>query len=116
MTDMIDLMLVMMYIGCGVYCVYAYFAQRKEKGLLANKIICFNREPQKCRDPEAFLRLILPRTLILGIGLTLFGGLFTLDYFFGGGSFWLTLVLTLLPLGLFAWYTLAQQKAAKRFW
>ncbi len=117
MTGMMDILLIVSFIGCGIYSIYSYFIQRQKSVLLENKIICPNNcEPKKCKDAKEFLQFILPRTLILGIGLVVFGGLFVLDHFFGNNNSIVTLLLVILPTTLFIWYVVVQQKAAKRFW
>lgn len=117
MTGMMDIMLVVMFIGCGLYGIYSYFMQRKETAVLANKMICpSNCEPKKCRQPKAFLQFILPRVLGFGIGLVVFGALFILDHMYGNNSPWLTLVLMVLPILLLVWYVREQHRAVKRFW
>lgn len=116
-TSMMDMMLVVMYIGCGLYSLYSYYMQRKSKVILANKVMCPNGyDPQKCVDVQAFLQFMMPRLLVFGIALVLFGGLFVLDHYFGKNNAWLTVVLIFLPLVFLAWYVLQQRKAAKRFW
>lgn len=117
MTSMMDVLLIAMFIGCGIYSIYSYFLQRKSSVLLANKIICpSNCEPKKCKQPEAFMKFILPKTLGFGIALVLFGGLFVLDHFFGGNSPWLTILLVILPTALFFWYVAMLHRAAERYW
>lgn len=117
MTSMMDVLLIVMFIGCGIYSIYSYMIQRKSRKLLANKIICpGNCEAKKCKEPEAFLTFILPKTLTLGIGLLVFGALFVLDHFFGGNNLLVTILLMVLPTALFFWYVAMQRKAAERFW
>ncbi len=117
MPDMMDMMVAITYFCFGVYCLSSYFLLRKRKVLVANKIL-YPRDcdPARCRKPEAFISFILPRVLLLGVVLVLFGGLFLLDHFVGTGSPWLTLVTIFLPLAFFAWYVREQRKATQRFW
>lgn len=115
--SMFDLILTAMYIGCGGYCIYTYFIQKKAGELLANKILCPNNgDPKTCKKPEEYIRYMLPRILILGIGMMFFGGLFLLNRYFGSGSMAASLALTTVPLVLLIWYAVIQRKAVKLYW
>lgn len=117
LTGMMDVFLIVAYIGCGLYGLFSWFLQRGSKAVLENRIICPNGcAPKRCRDPQAFLAFILPRVLILSLGLLVLGGVLVLDHFLGGWNAWLTIALMALPLALFFWYVHEQQKAVDRFW
>ena len=116
-TSMMDILLIAMFIGSGVYLIYSYIIQRRTNTLLANKMICPGScDVQKCLKPEEFIKFILPRALILGIALLIFGGLFILEHFYGSGDALINIVLMILPLAMFGWYVHEQRKAIKLFW
>lgn len=113
---MMDIMLVVMFFGVGVYTLVSYVAQRKASTLIDNKIICPGGcEMSRCKDPEGFLRFIMPKTLVLGLGLIVLSAAIALQMMYGGSAL-ITVLLTVLPLVLFIWYVIAQRKAAGRYW
>ena len=115
--SMFDFLLMVMYIGCGVYCIYSYLAQKKTGELLANKIFCpSNSDVKKCKQPQEYIAYMLPRVLILGVGLVVFGCLFALNYYLGGGSTLTALLLLTVPLAFLVWFAVAQRKAVKLYW
>lgn len=117
MASMMDVLLIAMYIGCGIYSIYSYVMQKKSRAVLNNKIICpGNCEPKQCKEPDAFLKFILPRTLGFGIGLLVFGVLFILDHFFSAGNPWSAILLVVLPMAMIFWYVAMLRQAEKRYW
>ena len=102
---MFDLLLIVMYIGCGVYCIYSYLMQKKSAELLTNKVFCPNNtDPKTCKQPKEYIRYMLPRILILGIGLLVFGGIFVLDHYFGSGNTVTAFLLMTIPLAFLVWF------------
>lgn len=114
---MFDFLLTIMYYGCGAYCVYTYFKQKKAAELLPNKILCpSNGDPKQCKMPKEFMGFMLPKALILGIVLLVFGTLYVLERYVVKGDVWITLTLMGVPLAFLIWYAVMQRKAVKRFW
>ena len=99
-----DTMMTVLYLGCGFYCLLLWF--RLRRGAWQDK---------KCRHPQEYKQAIMPRVLILGAGLTLFGLLLTADHFLHGGTL-VTLLLMALPLALLGWYAVSMRKAAQKWW
>ncbi len=116
LDGMMDIMLAVMFFGVGVYTLISYMAQRKTTTLLDNKIICPGGcEMSRCKDVQGFLRFMMPRTLILATGLMVFSAAVALQMLYCNSPL-LTVLLTVLPLMLFAWYVMEQRKAAARYW
>ena len=114
---MFDVLMIFMYIGCGIYCLYSYYMQKKADVLLDNKIFCPNNsDAKKCAKPEAYVTYMLPRILILGIGLIVFGGLIALEHYLGNSSTLVVFLLMSVPMALLIWYVVAQRKAVKLYW
>lgn len=117
MTDMMDILLMITFIAGGIYCIYTFITQRGKAMVPENKIICpSNSDPSKCRHPKEFMQYMLPRTLVLGIGLVIFGLIFVIERSVGGYHPWLAVLLMVLPLSLLAWFVVAQRKAVKLYW
>ena len=83
-----DTMMTVLYLGCGFYCLLLWFRLRRGAPISAGKSILIpgGWQDKKCRHPQEYKQAIMPRVLILGAGLTLFGLLLTADHFLHGGD------------------------------
>lgn len=118
MTDMLDLLLIVMFIGAGIYCVYTFIRLRRECMLFDNKVLYpGDCKYTDCADPEGFMDYIQYRILILGAFLVLCGIFFLLNlYVLSVSAVWITILQFAVPIGGFAWYVVVQRRAAKRYW
>lgn len=118
MTTMLDTLLIVMLIACGIYCIYTYIKIRKTCLLSPNRVLYpGNCKPEDCIDVDGFMDFMLPRVLILGILLVLSGAflgymLKVVKY----ESIGLNVAYMVVPIVFFVWYVIAQRKAAKEFW
>lgn len=118
MASMLDTLLIVMLIACGIYCIYTYFKINKTCMLSPNRVLYpGNCKPEDCIDVDGFMDFMLPRVLILGILLVLSGTflgimLKVVKY----DSIWLNVAYMVVPILFFIWYVVAQRKAAKEFW
>ena len=112
-----DTMMTVLYLGCGFYCLLLWFRLRRGAPISAGKSILIpgGWQDKKCRHPQQYKQAIMPRVLILGAGLTLFGLLLTADHSLHGGTL-VTLLLMALPLALLGWYAASMRKAAQKWW
>lgn len=116
-ADSMDLMLIVLFLGVGLYALYSYFTIKKSGTLQDNKLLLpGGKEAATCKEVPDFLAFMLPRLLALGVGLLALSGAVILQGMYGGDSPLVTTALTLLPLILFIWYVLQQRKAAERYW
>ncbi len=118
MLDMMDLLILVMFIGFGFYCIYTFFRLKRECMLFDSKVLYPGNCPaQDCTDPVGFMEYIQYRILILGIFLVFCGGLDALNtYVLKFTDLWFSIVQIVLPLAGLAWYAIIQRKAAKLFW
>ncbi len=118
LTDMMDLLMIVLLIGCGVYAMFSALKLRKLSYLFPNSFIYpGNCKPDDCTDAPGFIIYIFPRLMILGAGMLVFGILFLLaTKVLGMVTLWVNIVSVVLPLALFGWYIVVQRRAAKRFW
>ncbi len=118
MVQMLDVLMVVMLLGCGVYALYSALKLKKLCYLFPNGLLYpGNCKPEDCTDAPSFILYIVPRAVLLGIGMIIIGGLFLLNMLvFKIDALWVNLLSIVLPLALFAWYVVAQRKAGKRFW
>ncbi len=118
LSRILDLLLVLMFLGCGVYCVYTFIRLCREQMLFDNKVLYpGDCKYQDCADPVGFMEFIRYRVLALGVFLVLCGVLAVLNsYVIQSANQWISIGLIVLPLLGFVWYTVIQRKAAKRFW
>ena len=112
-----DTMMTVLYLGCGLYCLLLWFRLRRGAPVSAGKSILIpgGWHDKKCRHPQEYKQAIMPRVLILGAGLTLFGLLLAADHFLHGGTL-VTLLLMALPLALLGWYAVSMRNAAQKWW
>lgn len=117
-TDMLDLLLIVMFIGAGIYCVYTFVRLRRECMLFDNKILYpGNCKYTDCTDPVGFMDYIQYRVLILGAFLVVCGVFFLLNlYVFSFTSIWVTIAQFAVPILGFAWYVVIQRRASKLYW
>lgn len=118
MLDMMDLLILAMFVGFGFYCIYTFVRLKRECMLFDSKVLYPGNCPaQDCTDPVGFIDFIQYRLLILGIFLVFCGGLDALNtYVLKFTSLWFSIVQIALPLVGLAWYAVIQRKAAKLFW
>lgn len=118
LSGMLDVLLVVMVIGCGVYALYTAIRLRRTFMLFPNKFLYpGNCGPDDCVDEDGFIDFILPRMTILGVALLVIGALLVLNtYVWGLSGLVLDLATIIVPCGCFFWYILVQRKAAKLFW
>ena len=118
MLQMLDTLLVVMLLGCGAYAIFSAAKLRKLCYLFPNNFIYpGDCKPDDCVDVPGFIFYIFPRLLMLGIGMLLLGGAAALNMLvLKLDATWIDIASIVLPLLLFAWYIIAQRRAAKRFW
>ena len=120
MDNMLQILLLVMLGGSGVYALYSVIRLQKEQLLFPNKFLYpSNCKPDDCTDVSGFIEFITPRILVFGIvcilltigmAISWFAGLFTLPM-------WLdNIVLPALGIGVFIWYMVVQNKVYKLFW
>lgn len=115
-----DIIIIVMLLWAGGYSLFAAIRIKTKCELVPSKIVYpGNCAPADCTDPSGFISFIIPRLVILG-SILVFLGIFTALYKFGVLAFIPEIVdLAVVPgvaLAVFAWYIVAQNKAAKRFW
>lgn len=118
LSEMLDVLLVVMVFGCGIYALYTAIRLRRTFLLFPNKFLypgtCSHDD---CADEDGFIDYILPRITILGIAMMVIGALLVLNtYVFGASGLWVELATIFVPFGCFLWYMFVQRKAAKLFW
>lgn len=104
-------------LGCGIYCLYTYAKLRIAGRLFPNSLLVpSGRKPKDCLDAPTYIAYVQPRLLILGILVTAFGIVTTLDSFYQFFSLLLNELLTVAMLGVIVWYAVCSSKANKRYW
>lgn len=116
MISMFDMLMLIMLFGCGVYGLYSVIRLHREQFLFKNKFLYpGNCAPENCADVGGFIDFIQPRMLIFSILLLALGVLYALNaYLFL--SVWVDYAMIAVPLAVFIWYAVMQNKAAKIFW
>ena len=118
--NLLDLIMAILLLGTGIYCIYTSIRVRRECTFFENKVLLPGGcEPNACTDPDGFFDYIAPRLVIFGIALIFCAALDLLVLFLvrrnfvGGWLYWVQLVV---PFGCFGWYIYLQRKAGKLFW
>lgn len=115
-----DLLMTILLVACGAYCIYTAVRVRREYAFFENKILLpGNCKAEDCTDPDGFFDYIFSRLLIFGAGMILcalldFGTLYLVHS--GRIVSWLYWVQLLVPFAFFGWYIFVQRKASKLFW
>lgn len=118
MDDMLQIILLVLLGGSGIYALYSVIRLQKEQYLFPNKFLYpANCKPDDCNDVPGFIAFITPRMLIFGIGclvlaillsLTWIAKLFTLPV-------WLDYTVPFLGVAFFGWFIFIQNKVYKLF-
>ena len=118
MGNMMQILLLVLLVGAGVYALYSAIRLHREQMLFPNKFLYpGDCKPEDCADVGGFIDFILPRTLLLGASMLVMGVALALNtYVFLLDALWIDIAMLVLPFGVFLWYIIAQRKAAKRFW
>ena len=119
MGDTMNLLLLVLLFGCGIYALYTAIRLTSCGYLFENKFLYpGNCSPADCADEVGFMEYILPRLWALGIVCILIGIVYVLNIYFGlllpywFGAYVLPWIVPLICV----WYIIVQSRAAKRFW
>ena len=101
--------------GCGLYIIYAYYLM-KVKGIVKESLMLSKDVKfEKCKDKQGYIDFVAPKLLILGICVTLCGGIGVLnDYTQVLGHGYLLVMAVFL--GTVIWFSTTIKKAVNRFW
>ncbi len=115
---MLDILLMVMLFGCGIYSLYTVIKLRRTYYLEPNKFLYpANCKPEDCLDADGFIDYILPKLTICGILWLLSGIAFAVNNYVLKFEGWLVYTLTIIvPVAPFVWYMFIQRKSAKEFW
>ena len=118
LNSMLNMLLLAMMLGVGIYCIYTFIRLRKQCELFPNKFLYpGDCKPEECVDVDGFINYILPRMLIFGIAMLLCGGAYgLLVMVWEINHIAINIGSMVLPLAIFGWYIYVQRKAAKLFW
>lgn len=117
--DFLDVLMIVMIIGCGLYAIYTAIRVKREYMFFENKFLLpGNCKPEDCTDPEGFFDFIAPRMLFFGISLILCGILdaFVVYMVRGHGIGWMYWLQMVPVMAVLVWFVLFQKKASKEFW
>ncbi len=62
-------------VGCGIYCLYAYFQMKKDGHINETILLGKSYSERMCKDKDAYLKKALPAVLGFGIVSILYGGI-----------------------------------------
>ncbi|MDO4484169.1 MAG: hypothetical protein Q4C54_06995 [Clostridia bacterium] len=111
--SMVDQMMTVIFLLCGIYCVVLFFLKGNENIMKKSKFLYpTGCAPEKCRSLPEYLNQLMPKVLLLGIGLVVFGAA---GLVFRSGTL-AALLLLILPLALLFWFVAAQKKLAAQYW
>ena len=118
MSGMLSLILLLMLFGGGAYALYTYIRLRRTCMLFPNKFLYpGNCTADTCVDVDGFIDYILPRLLLLGVGVLLCGVAYLVyALVLKASNLWVDIAALVVPTGIFIWYMFVQRKAAKEFW
>lgn len=111
----IYMMVDLLFAGCGVYVLYAWYLM-KTKGVVKENILMSREVSMKrCKDKDGYMKYIAPRILVFGIALTIVGLIgFADDYykFLGIAS----LIMQGVGLAVIIYFAVVSKKSIKMFW
>lgn len=118
LVDGMDLLMLVLLLGLGIYALYAAIRLNREQMLFENKLLYpGDCKIDDCVDEGGFIDFVIPRIAILGGAMLFMGILLGLNMLiFKLDALWVDIVMMVLPVAVFAWYIVVQRKAAKLFW
>lgn len=104
-------------LAAGAYVLYTWYRLLVAKRLFANSLLVpKDRTPKDCADADGYIRYILPRLLVLGLFLFLFGAVSMANSSLQFYSDTVAIALNFVALAVIAWYAVCSVRAVKRFW
>ena len=108
--DLISLM-------CGVYILYTYVKLRMACRLFPSSLLIpSGKSPKDCLDSEGYIRYMLPRLLIIGIPITLFGMVNLANEYLQLFDYQVGLIMTGVAFVFIVWFAVCTAKANRRYW
>lgn len=114
MFMMIDLI----SLGCGIYCLYTWLRLLREKKLFKNGLLIpKDLKPEDCLDEEAYIRYMSPRLAALAVATLLYAVVqvlnnLLLDSFM---SFAQNMIALGVVMAVLVWYAIANNKANREY-
>lgn len=104
-------------LAAGAYVLYVWYRLLAAKRLFANSLLIpKDRKVKDCADSDGYVRYILPRLLVLGLFLFLFGVVSIANSSLQFYSDTVAIALNFVALLVIAWYAVCSVRAFKRFW
>lgn len=114
MTDSIDLMIEILSIACGIYCLYAYVDMKKTGRINTTILLGKSVNPKKCKNKQEYLSQVIPKVLFLGITLIAYGAIDMFNAFVLKNK-----IVTLTSIGFFTliliWFGYQVSQATKKY-
>ena len=101
-------------LGCGLYCLYAYFMMKTKKEINTTILLPKDARFKKCKDVDAYCREMSPPLLTLGIIVTAYGGLDLYNTYMGGIGILFLIMFALVWVALI-WFFVAVRKCNKKY-
>lgn len=111
-NGMIDLIIA----ACGIYVLYSCSVMKSTGKIQGGMLMPKNIDLNKCKDPEGYIREIMPRLLALGIMAFLCGGVGLIMDYTGTIPGAVYLVLMAVFLATLIWYSVTSKKIMKKYW
>ena len=118
MDDILQIILLVLLGGSGIYALYSVIRLQKEQYLFPNKFLYpANCKPEDCNDVPGFIAFITPRMLIFGIACTVLAILLALVWLVKLFTLpvWLDYSVPFLGIAFFAYLMVVQNKVFKLF-
>ena len=109
-------LIAILFFGC--YGLYGVIRLKKEQYLIPHRLMYPNyHSGEDCEDPVEYMDFIMPRLMILSVTMLLSGLMLFVSYFIPAlRSIGFMLILYIVPLVVFLWYSRGLKKAAKKYW
>ena len=116
----LNVLLVAILAGAGIYGLYTVIRLWRSNLLFANRFLYpANCKPEDCTDEAGFIQYIRPRLLLLSVTCIVLAILYVLYWYVLPITLprWIELIVVpVLGLAVFVWYMFVQNQAYKRFW
>ena len=104
------------FIGSGIYVLYAWFLMKTKGEIKTSILMSKDVDLRKCKDLEGYKAYVAPKMIIFGVAALIYGGAGLINAYVFALPNVVYAVIMVLFLVVLIWFGVAAQKGVKKFW
>ena len=104
------------FVGAGVYMLYAWFLMKKKGEIKQEVLMSKDIELKKCKDLEGYKAYIAPKMVVFGVSAVIYGGMGLVNSYVTPLPSMLYNVMMFVFLLVLIWFALMERKGTEKFW